>query len=140
MPQRILVVGTSFGGGNWSPLAAVTMGLSGAGHEVQCFGDRPIAHDFASAASAIDVVQAEAGLGTFAAQWVRASDTGPSPFGAWAEACLPVVHALVNGFKPQIGLSDLHRGVGSPCEGGLLYSMVLRQSGLLLRPEQPSSA
>src|ERR1700676_2013553 len=62
MPQRILVVGTSFGGGNWPPLAAVTIGLFNAGHEVQCFGDRLIAHDFASAASSIEVVQAEATL------------------------------------------------------------------------------
>jgi hypothetical protein len=31
--QWILVVGTSFGGGNWPPLNAVTMGHSKAGHE-----------------------------------------------------------------------------------------------------------
>jgi hypothetical protein len=31
MPQRILVLGTSFGGGNWPPLAAVAVGLHEAG-------------------------------------------------------------------------------------------------------------
>ena len=78
--QRILVVGTSFGGGNWPPLAAVTVALFEAGHEVQCFGDRLIAHDFASAARPINVVQAQATLGTFTAQWVAAGGTGPSRF------------------------------------------------------------
>lgn len=107
MPQRILVVGTSFGGGNWPPLAAVTLGLWKVGHQVQCFGDRTIARDFASAASTIVVAQAEASLATFVAQWVSAGDTGPSPFGAWAEACLPAVQALIDDFKPQIVLSEI---------------------------------
>jgi hypothetical protein len=107
MPQRILVVGTSFGGGNWPPLAAVTVGLSKAGHQVQCFGDRLIAHDFASAASPIDVVQAETTLDTFMSQWVAAGGTGPSPFRGWAEACLPVVRALVRDFEPRIVLSEI---------------------------------
>jgi hypothetical protein len=53
MPHRILVLGTSFGGGDWPPLAAVTVGLSKAGQAARCFGDRCIAHDFASAAGTI---------------------------------------------------------------------------------------
>ena len=52
-PQRILVLGTSHGGGNWPPLAAVIVGLHQAGHAVQCFGDPAIAHDLASAAVAV---------------------------------------------------------------------------------------
>jgi hypothetical protein len=48
-PQRILVLGASFGGGDWPPLAAVTVGLHQAGHAVQCFGDPAIAQEFASA-------------------------------------------------------------------------------------------
>jgi hypothetical protein len=46
-PKRILVLGTSQGGGDWPPLAAVTVGLHQAGHAVQCFGDPAIAHDCA---------------------------------------------------------------------------------------------
>jgi hypothetical protein len=107
MFQRILVVGTSFGGGNWPPLAAVTVGLVKAGHAVQCFGDRVIADDFSSAASPIDVVQANATLGAFMARWVSADDTGPSPFRAWAEACLPAVRAQVRDFEPQLVLSEI---------------------------------
>ncbi len=79
-PQRILVLGTSTGGGNWPPLAAVTVGLHQAGHAVQCFGDAAIAQDFASAAIAVDVVPAEDTLGTFLARWRAAGASGPSPF------------------------------------------------------------
>jgi hypothetical protein len=107
MPQRILVLGTSFGGGNWPPLAAVAIGLYQAGHAVQCFGDPSIARDFASAGIAIEVVPAEAALSTFMAQWVTAGDIGPSPFRAWADACLPPVLALVRDFKSQIVLSEI---------------------------------
>ena len=106
-PQRILVVGTSFGGGNWPPLAAMTVALVEAGHEVKCFGDHGIAHDFASATIPIEVVQAEATLGAFMAQWVAAGDTGPSPFREWAESCLPQIHALVLDFDPGIVLSEI---------------------------------
>jgi hypothetical protein len=107
MPQGILVVGTSFGGGNWPPLAAVTVGLAKAGHQVHCFGDRLIAHDFALEASSIDVVQAEAPLETFMSQWLGENATGPSPFLVWAEACLPAVRALVRDFEPQLVLSEI---------------------------------
>ena len=63
--QRRLVLGTSHGGGNWSPLAAVTAGLHQAGYAVQCFGDPAIAQDFASAAITVPVVSAEDTLTTF---------------------------------------------------------------------------
>jgi UDP:flavonoid glycosyltransferase YjiC (YdhE family) len=106
-PQRILVLGTSHGGGNWSPLAAVTVGLHQAGHAVQCFGDPAIADDFASAAVTVPVVPAEDPLTTFIARWRAAGDSGLSPFRAWADACIPAVRALVREFEPQVVLSEL---------------------------------
>lgn len=106
-PQRILVLGTSHGGGNWSPLAAVTVGLHQAGYAVQCFGDPAIAHDFASAAITVPVVPAADTLTTFIARWRAAGDSGPSPFRAWADACLPAVCTLVNAFGPQVVLSEV---------------------------------
>ena len=106
-PQRILVLGTSHGGGNWPPLAAVTVGLHQAGHTVQCFGDPAIAHDLASAAIDIEVVPAEDPLRTFIARWRAAGDSGPSPFRAWADACVPAVRALVREFRPRVVLSEL---------------------------------
>jgi UDP:flavonoid glycosyltransferase YjiC (YdhE family) len=97
--QRILVLGASFGGGDWPPLAAVTVGLHQAGHAVQCFGDPAIAQEFASAGIAVEVVRAEATLapGAF----------GPLPLRVWAEACLPVVCALASDFRPQVVVSQL---------------------------------
>jgi UDP:flavonoid glycosyltransferase YjiC (YdhE family) len=106
-PQRILVLGTSHGGGNWSPLAAVTVGLHQAGHAVQCFGDPAIAHDFASAAITVPVAPAEDTLTTFIARWLAAGESGPSPFRAWADACVPAVRTLVREFRPQVVLSEL---------------------------------
>jgi hypothetical protein len=105
--QRILVLGTSHGGGNWPPLAAIIVGLHQAGHAVWCFGDAAIAHDLASAAVVVEVVEAEDPLSTFIAQWRAAGDAGPSPFRAWADACLPAVRALVREFRPRVMLSEL---------------------------------
>jgi UDP:flavonoid glycosyltransferase YjiC (YdhE family) len=106
-PQRLLVLGTSAGGGDWPPLAAVTVGLHQAGHTVQCFGDPAIAQDFASAGIAIEVVPAEASLGTFTARWQTTGAAGPRPSRAGADACLPAVCALVHEFRPQVVLSQL---------------------------------
>jgi len=105
--RRILVLGSSFGGGNWPPLAAVTVGLHQAGHTVKCFGDTTIAHDFASAAIPVEVVPAEHHLRVFVARWRAAGLSGPSPLRAWAEACLPSVRSLVRDFRPEIILSDI---------------------------------
>lgn len=106
-PDRILVVGTAYGGGNWPPLAAVTVNLHQAGHAVRCFGDPSMAQDLASAAIAVDLVPPEAALGTFIAQWRAEGGAGPSPFRAWADACLPAVRAIVRDFKPRVVLSEI---------------------------------
>src|SRR5919109_3767369 len=102
--KRILVLGTSAGGGDWLLLAAVTVGLHQAGHAVQCFGDPAIAQDFAAAGIAIEVVPAEDPLGPFTACWQTTGASGPRPSRAWADACLPAVCALVSAFRPQVVL------------------------------------
>src|SRR5438128_931934 len=106
-PQRILVLGTSHGGGDWPPLAAIAVGLHQAGHAVQCFGDPTIAHNFASAAVAVEVVPAVDTLRTLMAAWRAAGAAGPPPLRGWAEACLPAVRALVSAFRPGLVLSQL---------------------------------
>ena len=105
--QRILVLATSTGGGNWPPLAAVTVDLHQAGHTVQCFGDPTIAQDFASAGIAVKVVPAEDTMRTFFERWFGAGAAGSSPLQAWAEACLPTVRELVSHFRPRLILSEL---------------------------------
>jgi hypothetical protein len=74
---------------------------------MQCFGDPAIAHDLAAAAVAVEVVSAEDPLSTFIARWRAAGDVGPSPFRAWADACVPAVRTLVSEFRPQVVLSEL---------------------------------
>ncbi len=106
-PQKILVLATSTGGGNWPPLAAVTVGLHQAGYAVQCFGDPGIAQDFAAAAITVDVAQAEDTLATFLTRWSAAGASGPSPFREWAEACLPAVRSLVSNFRPRALVSEI---------------------------------
>src|SRR5262249_59161307 len=97
-PKRILVLGTPVGGGDWPPLAAVTVGLHQAGHAVRCFGDPVIAQDFASAGIAIVVMLAEDPLGTFMARWHTTGASRPRPEPGWADACLPAVLAPVRRF------------------------------------------
>jgi hypothetical protein len=104
---RALVLGTTFGGGNWTPLSAVTMGLHQAGHVVLCFGDAAIAHDFAPAHIPVEAVRSEVALGTFMARWHSEQYAGPAPFRAWADACLPMVRTLVRDFGPQLLLSEI---------------------------------
>src|SRR5215831_3260466 len=106
-PKRTLVLGTSHGGGDWTPLAAVTVGLHQAGHAVQCFGDPAIAQDCASMAISIEVGQAADSLGALMARWRAAGPSGPPPLREWADACWPAVRALVSEFRPELVLSQL---------------------------------
>src|SRR2546425_12260972 len=99
-PKRILVLGTAHGGGDWPPLAAVTLDLHQAGHAVQCFGDPAIAHDCASMAIPVEVGQAADSLGTLMARWRAAGASGPPPLREPADACWPAVRALVSAFRP----------------------------------------
>ena len=105
-PKRILVLGTSHGGGDWPPLAAVTVGLHQAGHAVQCFGDAAIAHDCASMAIPVEVGEAADALGALMAQWRAAGAAGPPPLRVWADTCLPAVRALVSEFRPELVVSQ----------------------------------
>jgi hypothetical protein len=105
-PKRILVLGTSVGGGDWPPLAAVTLGLHQAGHAVLCFGDAAIAHDCASMAIPVEVGQAADSLGALMARWHAAGAAGPPPLREWADACLPAVRALVSAFSPELVVSQ----------------------------------
>ena len=107
LSRRILVLGTSFGGGNWPPLAAVAVGLHEAGDTVLCFGDSSIAAEVGLAGIPINVVPAEASLGSFASEWRAAGEKGLSPFRAWADACMPAVRKLVSDFRPQILVSEI---------------------------------
>lgn len=105
--RRVLVLGTTFGGGNWTPLSAVTVGLHQAGHAALCLGDAAIAHEFASAHIPVEAVPPEIALGSFMARWRSGQHAGPAPFRAWADACLPMVRALVRDFGPQLLLSEI---------------------------------
>ena len=105
--HRILVLGTTFGGGNWTPLSAVTVALHQAGHPMLCFGDATIAEEFDTASIPVEAVPPEVALGTFMARWRSDQQAGPAPFRAWADACLPIVRPLVRDFRPQLLLSEI---------------------------------
>ena len=105
--RRILVLATGMGGGNWPPLATVTIGLHRIGHIVKCYGDATIARDLAAAAAGVEVVSAEDNLRTFIARWREAGGLGPSPLRTWADACLPSVRSVAAGFHPQAIVSEL---------------------------------
>ena len=116
--RRILVLATGMGGGNWPPLAAVTLGLHRTGHAVTCYGDATIGRDFAAAAAGVEAVPAEHNLRTFIVRWQEAGGVGPSPLRTWAEASAPSVGSLATDFQPQALVSELFtirkRPRGSP--------------------------
>ena len=105
--QRILVLGTSDGGGDWPPLAAVTLGLYQAGHAVLCFGDAAVAQDCALMGIPAEVGRAADSLGALMAQWRAAGASEPPPMRVWADACLPAIRTIVRDFRPGLVLSQL---------------------------------
>ena len=104
---RILVLGSSHGGGDWPPLAAVAVGLHQAGHSVLCFGDRAVAQDCASIGIPVEVGQAADSLDALMAPWRAAGASSPPPFRMWADACLPAIKAIAEDFRPELVLSQL---------------------------------
>jgi hypothetical protein len=105
--HRILVLGSSHGGGDWPPLAAVAAGLQARGHTVCCFGDAVIAKDCASMAIPTEVCEAADSLGARMARWRAAGAFSPPPFGEWADSCFPALSAVIRSFKPELLLSQL---------------------------------
>ena len=105
--RRILIVGTSMGGGDWVPLATVMIGLHQAGHSVRCFADPTIARDCAWASVPFDVVPEDEALPAYFARWRAAGATGPSPLLPWATAHLALIRSLVAEFRPEVVPSQL---------------------------------
>jgi hypothetical protein len=105
--RRILVVGTSMGGGDWIPLATVMIGLHEAGHAVRCFGDSTIAQICATVSIPFEVVPDNETLPAYFARWRTAGAPGPSPLLAWAKDRLPPIRSLIADFRPEIVLSQL---------------------------------
>ncbi len=55
-PLRILVLGTSAGGGDWPPLVAAAVSLAEAGHEIAYLGDEGLARATAGTGLTIETV------------------------------------------------------------------------------------
>ena len=55
-PLRILVLGTSAGGGDWPPLVAAALSLAEAGHEIAYLGDEGLARATAGTGLTIESV------------------------------------------------------------------------------------
>src|SRR5262249_44766206 len=105
--HRILVLGSSHGGGDWPPLAAVAAGLQDNGHIVRCFGDAPIAKDCRRMAIPAETCEAADSLGALMARWRAAGAPSPPPFGEWTDSCFSALGSVIGDFKPELLLSQL---------------------------------
>ncbi len=105
--KRILVCAEAAAGGDWPPLAAVTVGLHRAGYTIQCFGDAGIEKHLADVPIAVECVPPEQSLRPFLSSWFAAGETGPSPLQAWVDACSPRLPSFLAEFKPDLVVSHL---------------------------------
>lgn len=115
--KKVLALGLSSAGGDWTPLAAVVLGLSERGHSVRYFADAKIAEALRHTSVAVDAVRPEAELRSYVVRWnERTAAAGPSiaghipivtPLTKWSTDSLPAVCELVSQFRPDVVLSQL---------------------------------
>src|SRR5262249_25631572 len=114
--RKILALGLSTAGGDWSPLAAVVLGLSQRGHRVRCFADAPIATALRDTAVAVDAVRPDVSLRAYVTRWnerIAAEPSAPgfipivTPLTEWSAHTVPTVCDLISRFQPDVMLSQL---------------------------------
>jgi UDP:flavonoid glycosyltransferase YjiC (YdhE family) len=103
--RRILVLGSSAGGGDWPPLAAATSALIERGHEVVYLGDPELAEATRGSNLTIDAVPAGRDLGSYMKPWLEELETNPQapmPIPRWTEDALPLAVSLAGRVKPEV--------------------------------------
>jgi UDP:flavonoid glycosyltransferase YjiC (YdhE family) len=102
--RRILVLGSSAGGGDWPPLAAVASALIERGHEVAYFGDAQLAEATRESDLRIEAVPPGRDLGSYMKPWLEELEGNPQapiPVPRWTEDVLPMASSLARRVKPE---------------------------------------
>lgn len=123
---RVLVVGSSAGGGDWPPLVAATLALAEAGHDILYLGDEGLAKATQGSGLRIDTVPPALDLPSRVRAWQMARRENPSaplPVVPWVEAVSPLALERAKSWSPDLLVcSDFtallaHRvgaGIGAP--------------------------
>ncbi len=77
-PLRILVLGTSAGGGDWPPLVAAALSLAEAGHEIAYLGDEGLARATVGTGLKIETVSPGRDLPAHMGDWEVARLRNPA--------------------------------------------------------------
>ena len=118
MKKRILVLGASFTGGDWPPVACLARGLHDRGHELRCFADSAIRTDMQQVPIPFVLpppeLEMKAYMARIAPRFAGLSDEQvlelleqDSSITAWSKEILPHARALAERFHPHLILSQL---------------------------------
>jgi UDP:flavonoid glycosyltransferase YjiC (YdhE family) len=102
--RRILVLGSSAGGGDWPPLAAAASALIERGHEVAYFGDAELAVATRETNLRIEAVPRGRDLASYMRPWLEELESNPQapmPVPRWTEDVLPMASALARRVRPE---------------------------------------
>jgi UDP:flavonoid glycosyltransferase YjiC (YdhE family) len=102
---RVLVVGSSAGGGDWPPLVAATLALAEAGHDILYLGDEGLAKATQGSGLRIEVVPPALDLPSRMRAWRTERCENPSaplPLGPWVEAVSPVAIERAKSWRPDL--------------------------------------
>ena len=116
-PLRILILGSSGGGGDWPPLVAAAVALTQAGHEIIYLADGGIANATAGSGLTIESVPPGLDLPSAIAAWKIESAQKPGvplPLLGWAAATAPRAEQLAKSQAPDLLLcSDFTAPLGA---------------------------
>lgn len=103
--RRILVLGSSAGGGDWPPLVAVASALIGRGHDVTFLGDARLADATRGGNLRVEAVPAGRDFASYIGPWlkqVESDPTAPMPIGPWTADVAPLAVALAETHRPDL--------------------------------------
>lgn len=105
MSLRVLALGSSGGGGDWPPLAAVISELIARGHAVSCLGDEALVRAAAGTRLEIEAVPRERDLPYYMQAWEEESKRDPAaplPIPRWTEDLLPLALEHARRVRPEV--------------------------------------
>jgi UDP:flavonoid glycosyltransferase YjiC (YdhE family) len=104
-PLRILVLGTSAGGGDWPPLVAAAVSLAEAGHEIAYLGDEGLARATAETGLTIETVSPGRDLPARMRDWQVArlqNPATPIPILDWVDDVAPRAVERAKSLAPDL--------------------------------------
>ena len=102
---RILVLGTSAGGGDWPPLVAGAHALQEAGHDVRCFGDQELKRAMAGTGLRVEAAPSGHDLLPLLQGFLLERERNPSavlPLDSWVDSVAPLALSLAQSHASDV--------------------------------------